>query len=301
MGEIVEFENEKLLKEGSSELLEQLDDIPTLPVVAIQVNDLLGDPDSSAADVARVMKRDQALTAKVLKLVNSPYYGIPGGVTDIQRALAYLGFNTMGQIILSLSVFSVFELRGSQEFSITEFWKHALAVALASELIAKKTKVCRPEEAFTCGLLHDLGKVVLYKIHKPTLHAIVQKAKKEETSFVEAESALGVLSHTYFGEVIAQKWKLPMVIQNAIHYHHDPKVDGYDTVPKEHKKVIHAVMLADAYVKSLEVGDSGDGVVQQVPPSLLEKVGADSELLKELEKALFDEMDRAEDFIRYAA
>lgn len=94
-----------VLREGTPKLLEKLDDIPTLPAIAMKVNDLLNDPDSSAADVARVMKKDQALTAKVLKTVNSSYYGIPGGVTDIQRAIAYLGFNTMAHIILSLSVF----------------------------------------------------------------------------------------------------------------------------------------------------------------------------------------------------
>ena len=89
-----------------SELLAKLQDIPTLPVVAMKVNELINDPNSSSADIAEVLKKDQVLTAKILRLVNSSYYAIPGGVADVQRALAFLGFNTLAQLVLSLSVFS---------------------------------------------------------------------------------------------------------------------------------------------------------------------------------------------------
>src|SRR5580658_2853853 len=92
-----------------SELLAKLHDIPTLPVVAMKVNELINNPNSSSSDIAEVLKKDQVLTAKILRLVNSSYYAIPGGVGDVQRALAFLGFNTLAQLILSLSVFSVFK------------------------------------------------------------------------------------------------------------------------------------------------------------------------------------------------
>src|SRR5262245_46826665 len=85
-----------------SALLEKLEDIPTLPVVAMKVNELINDPNSSSSDIAAVLKKDQVLTAKILKLVNSSYYAIPGGVADVQRALAFLGFNTLAQLTLGL-------------------------------------------------------------------------------------------------------------------------------------------------------------------------------------------------------
>src|SRR5271170_1134879 len=112
--------------EDYSELLAKLQDIPTLPVVAMKVNELINDPNSSSADIAAVLKKDQVLTAKVLRLVKSSYYSIPGGVADVQRALAFLGFNTLAQLVLSLSIFSVFKRNGKGEFSMLDFWKHAL-------------------------------------------------------------------------------------------------------------------------------------------------------------------------------
>src|SRR3954465_411717 len=143
-----------------SELLAKLQDIPTLPVVAMKVNELIQDPTSSSADIADVLKKDQVLTAKILRLVNSSYYAIPGGVADVQRALAFLGFNTVAQLVLSLSVFSVFGQSESPDFSMLEFWKPALGPAVCSEALAKRLKLAKPEEAFTCGLLHDVGKLV---------------------------------------------------------------------------------------------------------------------------------------------
>src|SRR6478735_12608516 len=108
------------------ELLSKLQDIPTLPVVATRVNELINDPTSSSADIAEVLKKDQVLTAKILRLVNSSYYAIPGGVADVQRALAFLGFNTLAQLVLGLSVFSLFSEIQDDDFTMLDFWRHAL-------------------------------------------------------------------------------------------------------------------------------------------------------------------------------
>ena len=147
-------------------ILEKLNDIPTLPIVATRVTELINDPNSSSGDIADVLKKDQVLTAKVLKLINSPYYGIPGEVTDVKRALAYLGFNTLAQLVLSVSVISVFAENKNTKFSLQGFWKHALATAVTSEVIAKSTGYPKPEECFTCGLLHDIGKAIDREVAK---------------------------------------------------------------------------------------------------------------------------------------
>ena len=170
-------------------LVEKLNDIPTLPMVANQVTNLINDPNSSSGDIAAVLRKDQVLTAKVLKLINSPYYGIPGEVTDVQRALAFLGFNTIAQLVLSLSVFSLFPRDGKESFSVLEFWKHALATAVVSEMIAKKVGYERPEETFTCGLLHDIGKLVLKQIAPVEFEKVVSLAKKKSISYTAAEEA----------------------------------------------------------------------------------------------------------------
>src|SRR4051812_47089494 len=129
-----------------SDLLAKLQDIPTLPAVAMRVNQLINDPTSSSADIAEVLKKDQVLTAKILRLVNSSYYAIPGGVSDVQRALAFLGFNTLAQLVLGISVFSLFKDIEAEDFSMPSFWKHALGTAVCCEILAKRLKHPKPEE-----------------------------------------------------------------------------------------------------------------------------------------------------------
>jgi HD-like signal output (HDOD) protein len=191
-------------------------------------------------------------------------------------------------------------VKGTPDFSVHEFWKHALGVAIASELLAKDTGFGKPEEAFTCGLLHDLGKIVLYMIHKPTLLEVVKTAKDNDITFSDAEKLLDVRAHTYFGEVIASKWGLPMIIQNTIHYHHSDVTD-LNTVVPSHKPVIQLVSVADALVKHLGIGDSGDNKNDPVDEKLLLKAGIDHEVINQVKGRLYNEMEKAEGYLRYAA
>jgi putative nucleotidyltransferase with HDIG domain len=240
-----------------SELLSKLQDIPTLPVVATAVNQLINDPNSSSSDIANLLKKDQVMTAKILRLVNSSYYSIPGGVTDVQRALAFLGFNTLAQLVLGLSVFSLFTKKDNPNFSLMDFWKHALGTAVCAELLAKRLKIPRPEEAFTCGLLHDIGKLVLHEIDAPRLNQVVNIAAKKQCSFVDVERELDIPGHAYLGEIIATKWGLPQVIRLAIRYHHFD-VTNMESVLQSAKPIIQVVRLANTLCVKNKVGNSGD-------------------------------------------
>lgn len=281
---------------GFNKLLEKLNDIPTLPIVASKVNELINNPNSSSADIANVLKKDQVLTAKVLKLINSPYYGIPSEVTDVQRALAYLGFNTLAQLVLGLSVFSLFPGDGTDEFPLLDFWRHALATAVCAEVIAKRVKYPKPEECFTCGLLHDIGKIVMYEIAKDMLLSVVRQAKEKEQSFVEAESELDVPGHVFLGEYIAAKWGLPQIIRNAIRYHH-LDVRQASTILPGTKPSIYIVSLANALVVNMDIGHSGDysgGIVRQY---MYESIGLPFAALDEIRKKTEEEMKKAGSFL----
>ncbi|MCM2322005.1 MAG: HDOD domain-containing protein [Oligoflexia bacterium] len=251
-----------------SELLAKLNDIRTLPLVAMKVNELINDPNSSSSDIADVLKKDQVLTAKILRLVNSSYYAIPGGVADVQRALAFLGFNTLAQLVLSLSVFSMFTSNDSDEFSMLEFWRHALGTGVCAELLAKRLKLPRPEEAFTCGLLHDIGKLVLNEIDSERLNDIVREARRRECAFIDVERDLDLPGHSYLGEVIATRWGLPQVIRLAIRYHHFD-VTRMDSVLASAKPVIHLVRLANAICVKNQVGRSGNFSQGQITQDML--------------------------------
>lgn len=279
-----------------SELLAKLQDIPTLPIVAMKVNELINDPNSSGADIAEVMKKDQVLTAKVLRLVNSSYYAIPGGVSDVQRALAFLGFNTVAQLVLSLSVFSVFNQAETPEFPMLEFWKHALATAVCSESLAKRLKLAKPEEAFTCGLLHDVGKLVLHQIDPARLASIVIETKKNGRSFLDVEREWDLPGHSFMGEVIATKWGLPQVIRLAIRYHHFD-VSQMGSVLASAKPVIHVVRLANQLCIQRKIGHSGDCSAGEITPDMLKNLNLKESDIPAILEQLDKDMERAASFL----
>jgi HD-like signal output (HDOD) protein len=281
-------------------ILEKLNDIPTLPIVATKVSELINDPNSSSGDIADVLKKDQVLTAKVLKLINSPYYGIPGEVTDIKRALAYLGFNTLAQLVLSVSVISLFTDKKNSRFSMQDFWKHALGTAVVSEVIAKKVEYPKPEECFTCGLLHDIGKIVLLKIAPDEFTKVVTLTEKEKISFAEAERRLEVPNHGYLGEYIADKWRLPMVIRMSIRYHHTD-VANMETMLASIKPAVQIVSLANQLVVQGNIGYSGDASGGLITPEMLAPLSlSEGDLAGIMDRATKD-IDNASGFLRSAA
>jgi putative nucleotidyltransferase with HDIG domain len=278
------------------DLLSKLQDIPTLPAVAMRVNELINDPDSSSADIADVLKKDQVLTAKILRLVNSSYYAIPGGVTDVQRALAFLGFNTIAQLVLSLSVFSVFRTGAAGEFSMPDFWKHALGAAVCSELLSKKLKMGKPEEAFTCGLLHDIGKLVMNEIDPDRLTGVIVETTKRQASFFDIEKEWELPGHSYLGEVIATKWGLPQVIRLAIRYHHFD-VSKMDSILSSSKPMIQIVRLANTICVKNQIGRSGDCSPGEITQDMLAPLGLQASDVAPLEEQLKVEIEKAGAFL----
>src|SRR5437868_2853828 len=115
----------------------RLDELPTLPTVVYELSRVINDPMSSTSDVEKIMANDQSLTIKVLKLANSAYYAIPGGVTSLQRAIGYIGYDTINQLVLSASIMKALDAQTSEQFNLNEFWKHAIGVAMAAETTAR--------------------------------------------------------------------------------------------------------------------------------------------------------------------
>ncbi|MCO5142288.1 MAG: HDOD domain-containing protein [Oligoflexia bacterium] len=280
-------------------LLEKLNDIPTLPIVATKVSELINNPNSSSADIAEVLKKDQVLTAKVLKLINSPYYGIPGEVTDVKRALAYLGFNTLAQLVLSVSVISMFSNNSDSNFSLGDFWKHALGTAVTSEVIAKKIGYQKPEECFTCGLLHDIGKLVLFQIAPEEFFKTLKLAEREKISFYEAEKKLEVPTHGYLGEYIANKWQLPMVIRMSIRYHH-VDVTPMETILESIKTSIRIVSLANQIVVKNKIGYSGNASEGSISLEIMKSLNISEAQLQAISEQISDDIDNASAFLRSA-
>ncbi len=277
-------------------LVDRLQDIPTLSLVVVKVMELVNNPKTSATQIAEVLKRDQVLTAKVLRLVNSSFYNLSTEVTDVGRALGFLGFNTISVLVLGTSVFSAFELAATPYFNVQEFWRHSLASAIAAELIAKKIRLPRPEDCFTCGLLHDVGKIALFQVSKEDLKAVVEKANAENKSFLTAETELGLPGHTLLGERLAERWQLPVVIRKTIRYHHRDVTEMESIFPNM-KPTIMVATLGNVLSKRLELGVSGDCIKPEYSLAYLKALNLDIAQLEEIEAQMPNEMDRAEGFL----
>ena len=181
-----------------------------------------------------------------------------------------------------------------------EFWKHALATAVDSEILAKETKLTKPEEAFTCGLLHDVGKVVFYQIAPTEFLQVVQQAEKEQSSFADMEKKLELPPHGYLGEYIANKWRLPMVIRMCIRYHHFD-VRKMETILESMKAAVQIVRLANQIVVHEKIGNSGNYSTSLITPEYYEPLGINKEKLVDLIAKIHSEVDNASSFLLGAA
>ena len=201
--------------------LDSIPDIPTLPTIVIKVNKMLQDHDTSIKNLSKVIEKDQGMVAKILRLVNSTFYGFRSRITNIPHAVIILGFNTIRNAVVSVSIIKTFSGEKSFEgFEIKDFWRHSVAVAVTSRYLAEQTRLDSPDDCFVSGLLHDIGKVVLSQ-HFTVLFGLVWKSVKEDgLSFYEAEKKLLPVNHAQIGGHLAKKWQFPGSLIDSITYHH---------------------------------------------------------------------------------
>lgn len=277
----------------------RLDELPSLPSIVYELSRVINDPMSSTAEVEALMSNDQGLTTKVLRLVNSAYYAIPGGVTSLSRAIGYIGFDTVNQLVLCSSILNALETKGGPStFNFSEFWKHSIGVAIASETIGKFVRHPTPADLFTFGLVHDMGKVALYIVHPEVMVSIVEAAAKSRSTYGESENALEIPSHAAIGQVLAQRWQLPAPLQAVIKHHHtrEPASRGLST---ELNANVDIVFLANLLVHALKFGDSGYQKIQGAPTEVLERLTIDpNHDLKTLLQEIKAGLEKAQDFVR---
>lgn len=203
------------------EKLDRITDLPTLPAVAMEVNKMLQDHDTSIQQLSQTIEKDQSIASRILKLVNSAFFGVRSKVDDISYAVSLLGFNTVRNAVFSVSVIQAFSGRNTLDgFNITDFWTHSVAVAVISRHLADKTGLQPPDDCFMGGLLHDIGKVVLCQYFSDLFEKVWTAAQNDNLSFYEAEKREAPIDHARIGEYLAKKWQLPVRLVDAIGCHH---------------------------------------------------------------------------------
>jgi len=209
-----------LTMDYTDQILKKIKELPPLPLVVQKLLAVMEDDNSSANDISQVLNSDQAMTSRVLKLVNSSFYGLGGKVTTVPRAIVILGVGAMRNLALGLGVTRVLAKAGSGELQ-EKFWDHSIAVAAASEVLARRTKKAEPEEAFVAGLLHDIGQLLLL-MAVPTEFMNVRSMGPE--NMIENERRNIGMAHTRAGQKLLKQWKLPTSLCDTVRFHHTPKV-----------------------------------------------------------------------------
>jgi len=278
----------------------RLDELPALPTIVYELGKVVNNPMSSTHDVEKLMSSDQSLTTKVLRMVNSAYYAIPGGVSNLSRAIAYIGFDTINQLVLSASVLKALGTKGNKSFDTVEFWTHAIGVAVASETTAKFVRHPVPSDLFTCGLLHDIGKVAQLTLEPGLVLHIVKHCEAKKCSYIEAETELNTIRHTTLGNLLAAKWNLPSIVQNVVKYHHTKEPAHRLGLTDEINRNIDIVLLANILIHALKFGNSGHNKIVGAPKDVLERLTIDPDQgLKTLLQNIKSALEQTSDFLSF--
>ena len=268
-------------------LVEKITDIPTLPDIVFKVTEVINNPNSSAADLERTLSHDQAIVAKILKLVNSAYYRRREKIDTLSRAIPMLVFQNIRNLVFSMSLLEF----SSDEIDMRAFWRHSFAASLIADEIANFNKIKDVQVAGCAALIHDIGKVILYQHFPGEFINVAVRVAESGITFYDAESEVFGLNHAIVGKLVLEKWGFPETLLEAVEFHHTP-LDA-----KQHLELVAIVHLADMVSERQGYGFLTEPDAKTTNPELMERF-LDGEVLRvKVERKLEKEMPVFETFI----
>lgn len=275
-----------------ADAIKEISNIATLPEITVKIIELVEDPTSTAQDLHNVISNDPALCSRILKVVNSSFYGLPGQIGSINRAIVLLGLNAVKNIAISASLSKLF--RGgelSPNFSARNLWMHAVATATAAKMIAEKLKVGVSDEAFLAGLTHDIGIMVEMQADRNKLLAVLTEITVDadgapHQDMLELETKHFGANHQQFGKGLCEKWKFPQSFARVCGYHHNPL-----DLPSGERNMACIVHVADKLAGPLEEGFRLDYTDLDIDGSVLEEIGLSRDAVAEIAENLQEQVD----------
>lgn len=279
-----------------SKIINNVQKLPTLPAVANKVTKLLKDPTCTAIRVSEVIDKDPSLTIRVLRLVNSAFYSVRSEVTNVRHAVALLGFKTISQMVITISVFDVFKGGYGREFDREGFWKHSIGCGVMSQKIAHLSDYVGVDDCFTAGLLHDIGKVVVDQYLHEEMEQVIQLTQEHEISIADAEKEVMGINHADIGGQVMENWKIPAPIVAAVKYHHSVLEERRNG---EHAQdsIVDIVRLSDALCKREKIGYTGDRIIPDITEDLYSRLNMNEKLLDQVVDTSRDEIEKAGIFV----
>lgn len=276
------------------EILAKIGNLPPMPAVVQQVMGMMQDPNFSFAKLMETVRLDPGITAHVLRMCNSPIYGLRQEVTSLHQAMVLMGSNQLMEILLSRELVGHYQ-RDQDGYRLAkgELWQHSMACALLVARLGQRTGFSDEGTLFTAALLHDVGKLVLSEFVGKSF-AQIEELVEQGMSFVAAERQVLGVDHALLGAALARQWNFPEVIVGAIAFHHAP-----DRAPRD-RQLTHLVALANLLCMSLGVGQGAEGLAAPAPATLLKEVGLKSRDLDMLLLELKDILDQAGDLLSLA-
>jgi len=245
--------------------------LASLPHIFTEINRVISDPRSSAIHVADVISKDPNLTTKLLRIVNSAFYGFPSKIDTISRAVTILGGRQLSTLALGTSVLEIFKDIPADLVDMKSFWEHSFACGIAARMIASYKNIVNTERLFVAGLLHDIGRLVNYRYLPHQGREMLLHAQRTDGLLRSAELEVLGFDHTQIGAMLMQKWKLPVILEQAVGYHHQPMLS-------QHPREASIVHIADILINALMIGTSGERFVPPVIQEAWTEMGLPTEI-----------------------
>lgn len=265
------------IQQRIASIIENLDQLPSIPEVASKLINMINDPDISFKLIAEEISKDQAMTTNILKLCNSAYFSKGKEISSIDRAIVTLGLKEVKDIVMVVAtkpVLDKFVL--GYDLAKGDLWKQGLVVATAAKKISlDKGHKSIADVAFTGGIIHNVGKVVLALFVQNTFQDILKTVEEQSITFTEAEKEVMGFSHQEVSERILMKWSFPTVLQSIVRYYQQPEL-----APKEHQLEVSVVHVASALTLMAGIGLGSDGLYHQMNQIALTKIGLTPEELE---------------------
>ncbi|MDR1909078.1 MAG: HDOD domain-containing protein [Spirochaetaceae bacterium] len=278
-----------------AKIRQHLERMPSLPITVAKVLEICDNPRTRPSDLNRVIALDPVLVGRLIKLVNSAYFGGGRVIHSLTRAIVMLGINTVKNMALSAAVLATLGRSKEHEgLGVEGFWRHSVGVGVASKLIAKQRgiDIYSLEEYFTAGLLHDIGKIPLNAALGRDYLVPVALADRDHISLHQAEKNICGIDHTEVGGLITQSWKLYGPVGDTIIWHHN-----YLEYDGDYRDLLYTVVLADWFIINSEIGFAGNRHPGRLPPKVWQYLKPNDELFAIIKPEVTNEINKASLFL----
>ncbi|MCP4716005.1 MAG: HDOD domain-containing protein [Deltaproteobacteria bacterium] len=287
-----------VLSDAPREIARAVENMPPVSPVLAKINEISSQMDTSPVEMVKIIMLDPVLTGKVIKLVNSSFYGLVQKVQSLSQAVVYLGINTVKNLAISTALLStVFKKGNASAFDPEVFWQHCLATAICGKILAKQLKVqpADTERFFIAGLLHDIGKALLTRVDAVRFDRALQESRQLGVSLNFSEVAHFGCTHAQAGGLLARHWKLDSFLVEVIEEHH-----SYAVQDPERDAVKGIIVIANNICKQAQAGESGNCVIEEMADDIAQRFGISDAVQVQASEMLPAELEKAAIFLKIA-